>query len=115
VRLLALSQPLDRLTAAAAARCALRSAEVRAACALRRWPALGNGLTLAVRIHKKCSFFLSSPCAAADAPSFLPLASPPQVLIYMTAKVSGGKLNPAVSLGLLVSGSISASRRTRAC
>ncbi len=26
----------------------------------------------------------------------------------MTAKVSGGKLNPAVSLGLLVSGSISA-------
>jgi glycerol uptake facilitator-like aquaporin len=31
-----------------------------------------------------------------------------QVLVYMTAKVSGGKLNPAVSLGLLVSGSISA-------
>jgi glycerol uptake facilitator-like aquaporin len=26
----------------------------------------------------------------------------------MTAKVSGGKLNPAVSLGLLVSGSICA-------
>jgi glycerol uptake facilitator-like aquaporin len=37
----------------------------------------------------------------------LPLAA--QVLVYMTAKVSGGKLNPAVSLGLLVSGSISAS------
>jgi hypothetical protein len=35
---------------------------VRAACALRRWPALGNGLTLAVRIHKKCSFFLSLRC-----------------------------------------------------
>jgi glycerol uptake facilitator-like aquaporin len=45
---------------------------------LRRWPALGNGLTLAV-------------------------------MVYMTAKVSGGKLNPAVSLGLLVSGSIGAS------
>ncbi len=44
------------------------------------WPALGNGLTLAV-------------------------------MIYMTAKVSGGKLNPAVSLGLLVSGSISAHAR----
>jgi glycerol uptake facilitator-like aquaporin len=29
-------------------------------------------------------------------------------MVYMTAKVSGGKLNPAVSLGLLVSGSISA-------
>jgi hypothetical protein len=27
-------------------------------------------------------------------------------MIYMTAKVSGGKLNPAVTLGLLVSGSI---------
>ena len=33
--------------------------------------------------------------------------------MYMTAKVSGGKLNPAVSLGLLVSGSISASRIAR--
>ena len=29
-------------------------------------------------------------------------------MIYMTAKVSGGKLNPAVSLGLFVSGSIGA-------
>jgi len=28
------------------------------------------------------------------------------VLIYMTAKVSGGKLNPAVSLGLFVAGSL---------
>jgi len=32
------------------------------------------------------------------------------VLIYMTAKVSGGKLNPAVSLGLLVARSITPAR-----
>ena len=66
----------------------------------RSWPALGNGLTLAVRsmpgqVHGK-GVGLTTECALLFA----------QVMIYMTAKVSGGKLNPAVTLGLLVSGSI---------
>lgn len=71
--------------------------------ALRRWPALGNGLTLAVRF-----MFWALRLTAAPHGAHAASCRDTQVLVYMTAKVSGGKLNPAVSLGLLVSGSISA-------